>query len=404
MKFNSPVLLFSNVAFVSGLSYQLASTIPWNPKTPTSVDQSTVYNGTYYLADRSNKGVHVIDLASSKQTTLITGFKGLVTTNGKSDPPVSGPDGLIVLPNRNELYVGDGDGSVKVIDLVNHTIVASIVTGSEKRADEFAYDSTTQTIVVTNPNEKPPFVTIISAKDRNVTGKIVFNNATGLEQPAFNSVNGKFYVSVPSTGANPGGEIAELDLSAMNIAKVIPLPECIPAGIIFGPNQNLFVGCSQDQILTYGVAYSLVLDISTGKVIGNISGVAGIDQVAYDPSMLFYYASAYQNLAGANKSGSPMPQLAVIDARTNTLLQTLTTDNATAHSVAVDPVTNQVVVPVAKAGIEVYNLTMANASSTSPSATPSSSVSASTGAGATIHAYGTFLGLVTLIVAGMLLV
>ncbi|KAF7116331.1 hypothetical protein CNMCM5793_004497 [Aspergillus hiratsukae] len=404
MKFNSPLLLFTNVAFVSGLSYQLAATIPWSPKNPTSVDQSVVYNGTYYLADRTNKGVHVIDLASSKATTLITGFKGLVTTNNKADPPVSGPDGLIVLPNRNELYVGDGDGSVKVVDLMNHTIVASIVTGSQKRADELAYDPATQTIVVTNPNDKPPFVTIISAKDRNVTGKIVFNNATGLEQPAFNSVNGKFYVSVPSTGANPGGEIAELDVSAMDITKVIPLTECVPAGIAFGPNQNLFVGCSQDQILTYGVAYSLVLDISTGKVIGNISGLAGIDQVAYDPSILFYYASAYQNLAGANKSGSPMPQLAIVDARTNTLLQTLTTDNVTAHSVAVDPVTNQVVVPLSKAGIEVYNLSMANTSSANSSATASSSVPAQTGAGAISQPYEPFLGLVTLLVASMLLV
>ncbi|KAF7172823.1 hypothetical protein CNMCM5623_004952 [Aspergillus felis] len=403
MRFNSPLLLFSNVAFVSGLSYQLASTIPWSPKNATSVDQSVVYNGTYYLADRTNKAVHVIDLASSKETTAITGFKGLVMTNNKSDSSVSGPDGLVVLPNRNELYVGDGDGSVKVVNLMNHTIVASIDTGSQKRADEFAYDPTTQTIVVTNPNDKPPFVTIISAKNRNVTGKIVFNNADGLEQPAFNSVNGRFYVSVPSTDANPGGEIAELDVAAMNITKVIPVTECVPAGIVFGPNQNLFVGCSQDQILTYGVAYSLVLDISNGKVIGNISGVAGIDQVAYDPSVLLYYASAYQNLAGANKSGSPMPQLAIVDAKTNTLLQTLKTDNVTAHSVAVDPVTNQVVVPLSKAGIEVYTLSMANASSPNSSATASAAVPSQTGAGAINHAYGPFLGLVTLTVAGMLL-
>jgi DNA-binding beta-propeller fold protein YncE len=400
MRFNSPLLLFYNVAFVSGFSYQLASTIPWSPKNATSVDQSVVYNGTYYLADRSNNAVHVIDLAASKEATAITGFKGLVMTNGKADSSVSGPDGLVLLPNRDELYVGDGDGSVKVVNLMNHSVVASIVTGSKKRADEFAYDPTTETIVVTNPNDNPPFVTIISAKDRTVSGKIVFNNATGLEQPAFNSINGKFYVSVPGTGANPGGEIAEVDVSALNITKVIPVTACVPAGIIFGPNQNLFVGCSQEQILSYGVAYSLVLDISTGKVIGNISGLTGIDQVAYDPSALLYYASAYQNLAGANKSGSPMPQLGIVDARTNTLLQTLTTDNVTAHSVAVDPVTNQVVVPLSKSGIEVYKLSMANASS---SATASAATPTQTSGGAISHAYEPFLGLVALIVAGMLL-
>lgn len=186
-------------------------------------------------------------------------------------------------------------------------------------------------------------------------GRIVFNNASGLEQPAWNPASGRFYISVPSTGANPGGEIAEIDVTSLTISRVLPLPECIPAGIVFGPGQNLFVGCSQDQILTYGTAFSPVIDVATGRIIANISGLSGIDQVAYDPAAMLYYASAYQNLAGGSKSGTPTPQLGIVDARSNTLLQTLTTDNVTAHSVAVDPKTNQVIVPLAKDGIAVYS-------------------------------------------------
>jgi hypothetical protein len=78
--------------------------------------------------------------------------------------------------------------------------------GVSTRADEMAYDSKTGTVVVTLPNEEPPQVAVISAKDRTVTGKITFHNASGLEQPVFNEVSGKFYVSVPSTGANPGAK------------------------------------------------------------------------------------------------------------------------------------------------------------------------------------------------------
>ena len=83
--------------------YSPGSTIPWKPRAPSSVDQSTVYNGTYYLADRSNNMVHVIELLSDQEKRPISGFVGQVYVKGKTDTSVSGPNGLIILPNRNEL-------------------------------------------------------------------------------------------------------------------------------------------------------------------------------------------------------------------------------------------------------------------------------------------------------------
>jgi hypothetical protein len=65
-----------------------------------------------------------------------------------------------------------------------------------------------------------------------------------------------------------------------------------------------------------------VVDVSTGKVVAKISGVTGSDQVAYDPNAKLYFAAAYQNQVGGKKDGAPMPQLAVIDATSNTLIQT----------------------------------------------------------------------------------
>ena len=60
-----------------------------------------------------------------------------------------------------------------------------------------------------------------------------------------------------------------------------------------------------------------------------------------------------------------MPELAVIDATSNTLMQTWPTDSKLAHSVAVDPKTSQIGVPLPKSGITVYNLTTASSSSSS---------------------------------------
>jgi hypothetical protein len=260
---------------------------------------------------------------------------------------------MIVLPARNELWVGDGDGTVKVINLFSSTIVASINTTSGKRADEFGYDPTNDIVVVTNPNEKTPYVSVISATNRTVLGRIMFPNVTELEQPAFNPADGLFYISVPSSGENPGGSICTLDIATFSIAHTYPLPNCVPAGIVFGPKNHLFIGCSESQITDYGYAASYIMDVTTGNVISNISGLAGIDQVAYDPAANLFYGSAYQNL-GTGKT--PLPQIAVVNASSGTLVQTLTTDNVTAHSVAVDGATGLMLVPIKTQGIVAYDL------------------------------------------------
>ncbi|KAK0260992.1 hypothetical protein LTR35_017925, partial [Friedmanniomyces endolithicus] len=154
-----------------------------------------------------------------------------------------------------------------------------------------------------------------------------------LEQPAFNAATGTFIVAVPESDANKGGEIRALNLANFTSGTVYPLPPCNPAGIVFGPNQHLFVSCSQDQILNYNYASAFVLDLANGgKVIANVTGVSGSDQVAYDATLGLYYMSAYQNQAGGLKTGAPQPYLSVINATTNVIIQNITTDNKTAHS------------------------------------------------------------------------
>ena len=367
MKYQISLFLFLAVSSLANnvTTYSVSNIIPWNPKTPGSVDQSTIYNGSYYLSDRTNAGVHVVNLTTKAQTALITGF---VTNfvNGSISPDVSGPNGLIVLPDRNELYVGDGHGMVRVINLFTNRIVANISTGSKTRADEFAYDMATGTVVVTNPNEETPFVSVINSKSRAVTSKIKFPNASELEQPVFNTARKEFYVSVPSNPTNPGGEIAVLNLRNNTISRAFTVPQCVPAGIVLGPPNTLFIGCSETQIEEFGYAASFIMDMTTGAIKSNISGVAGVDQVTYSKSTGFFYASAYLDL--------PSPILAVISSN-GSLVQKITTDNVTAHSVAVDQVSGLIAVPIQSRGIVLYSLEngVAAATSSGPSARPTSS-------------------------------
>lgn len=350
--------------------YSLSAAVPWQPKNSTSVDQGAVLNGTYYLSDRGNGVVHVVDLATATEITRIGGFVGLKFVNGSVDKPTSGPAGILPIPDRNELYAGDGDGTVKVIDLFTKTIIDTIDLGLTKRADEMAYDPQAQVAAVTGPDEDIPIIFFISVTDRQILGNITFPNATnGIEQPAWNPTDGKFYLSVPESVANLGGEVDVLDATTFQVTRVLPQPECNSAGIVFGLPQQLLLGCSQDSINSFNVSNTLIMDVTSGNITAIIKGVAGGDQVAYDSTINYFYVSDYQMLTGGLSTGAQNPLLAIIDAKTGTLVQTIPTDNITAHSVAVDPKTNKVIVPLANTGIAIFNLN--NSSSTAATTTMS---------------------------------
>jgi hypothetical protein len=365
----------SVIAAVNAQTYTLNATIPWKPKAPSSVDQSTIYNGTYYLSDRTNGGVQVISLANDSQITIIKGFTTTIVNNTVLKTE-SGPNGLRVIPDRNELYATDAHGIVKVIDLFSLEIVANISIGGIMRADEIGYDPTTSTIVVSNGDDATPFVAIINSTTQTVLGKITFPGATGLEQPTINPADDKFYIAIDSNPTYPGGGIAILDLSNpsnFSVSSVIPLVDCIPGGIVFGATNQLFVSCSGSQFSTFGIEASYILDVTTGDIKANISGVSGVDQVAYSPVTTYFYATAYQE---TTSSGSPSPYLYVI-ASNGTIVQKITTDNVTAHSVAVEAGTGTLVVPVKEKGVLVFDLTTGTSSANASSTTTGSAATAS---------------------------
>ena len=82
-----------------------------------------VQRGEYYLADRSNKGIDVIDTHSLQFKRTITGttpgfhFVGIVLNGAGTavDNNHSGQDGVV--SHGRWLYAGDGDSTLKVIDL-----------------------------------------------------------------------------------------------------------------------------------------------------------------------------------------------------------------------------------------------------------------------------------------------
>src|SRR5882724_3931892 len=74
----------------------------------------------YVLADRTNAAVDFFDTRTSTFIDRVGGkgvFAGIVRdANGAPINDLSGPDGVVVV-DRREVWAGDGDSTVKVIDI-----------------------------------------------------------------------------------------------------------------------------------------------------------------------------------------------------------------------------------------------------------------------------------------------
>src|SRR5258708_16839853 len=80
----------------------------------------------YFLADSSNGAVDIFDSKTSKQIGSVGGFVGRFMQNGAAVGSKSGPDGGLAFDDQ--VWAGDGDSTVKVIDLKTMKIVDSIST------------------------------------------------------------------------------------------------------------------------------------------------------------------------------------------------------------------------------------------------------------------------------------
>jgi hypothetical protein len=96
--------------------------------------------GLYVLSDRTNASV---DFFNPKDDTFIGrvgGFKGVVLTNGVANNNLSGPDGVLITAD-NQVWAGDGDSTVKVIDIAKFQVVDTISTGGSypRRREQCGY-------------------------------------------------------------------------------------------------------------------------------------------------------------------------------------------------------------------------------------------------------------------------
>jgi len=306
-------------------------------------------HGVYLLADRTNASIDVADTGNNQ---LIHQFKpGFVGATGNND--TSGPNGVLVA-NGNQLWAGDGMSRVWVLDVTTGAVIkgpisTAITAGDKTRADELCHDDNNHIILVANDASSPsPFVTFISSTSFSILGKIVMDgtkgtpNATGgIEQCQWSPRTGKFYLNVPNPASNPNdGVVLQIDPVSEKIEQTFSLSGSGCGGnngMAIGPFPQILLGC------TNGGPNSVIINANTGAIIRKLAGEAGADEVWFNPGNTQYFLGNGNHLTAV--VGSPAPTLGVVDA-TGKRPDSSPTSAVGSHSVAADPVKNQVYVPI----------------------------------------------------------
>ena len=311
--------------------------------------------GLYALGDRTNNAV---DLVDTHDLTFL-GFCGHGRFTGATGVNnTSGPDGVLIRDSR-ELWVGDGDSTVKVFDVAGcsetTTPKATIPTGdatTDMRADEMCYDPVDQLIMVANNAADPPFATLISTVFYAVVKKFPFPQSTnGAEQCQWSPRTGLFYITIPGieTPDNGHGQVVVINPGTLTEQTPfdIPLANCAaPQGMAVGPNHDILVGCNGNGSTTQS---SVIIDEATGAILARIANESGPDEVWFNPGNIHYF------LARSN-AGSGLQSLGIIDAGTrvaDTGINNFAPVNMppanphpSAHSVAADSVTGFTFFPI----------------------------------------------------------
>jgi len=356
--------------------------IPGNPLRSFDISFVNPDRAEYYLADRSNAGIDIIDTQHNTFKRRLPGFVGvMLNANGTVNNNLSGPDGVVT--HGRWLYAGDGNSDLRVYDLNAPTVSAfkqKVPTGGTTRVDEMDVTTDGKLLLAANNAEDPPFATLFKANGDastsavSVITRVVISPAIvppgaglSIEQPAWEPQTARFYVSIPVIANNPAGcnygqlpgaitchgGLLVVDPTTLSAplavigafdpatnTGVVPLNACGPNGATVGPNANLLLGCTPQN--NPSDTTTLVINAKTKNYV-NIGGLTGSDEVWFNAGDNRYYTGSSRacGLPGGCPNGGAV--LGVIGAD-NLLIEKIP-QSSNSHSVAADSKRNFIYVP-----------------------------------------------------------
>ena len=372
---------------VGGVKCFKAVAIPGNPLRSFDISWVNPKRGQYYLGDRSNSGIDIINTRNLKFERTIGGFVGIVLNpkTGAVDNNHSGPDG--VTSHGRWLYGGDGNSTLHVIDLDAPPAMATkqvISTGGTTRLDEMALTTDGTLLLGANNAEDPPFATLFKANGDNATSNVTIitkitvsaaiipaGAGLSLEQPAWDPKTKRFLTSIPIIANNPAGcNYGQLSgpitcdggvlfsdpttpppaagygaFSSATMTGVVPLKACGPNGASVGPGNEVILGCNPGNNPS-NVITALINSVTQAET--QIAGITGSDEVWFNSGDNRYYTGSSRDCTAP---GTPCPTanlqtavLGIISASTNLLISKIPQSSGS-HSVAADSKLNRIFVP-----------------------------------------------------------
>lgn len=363
-----------------------AVAIPGNPIRSFDISWVNPQRAEYYLGDRSNAAIEIIDTNALTWKRRLGGFVGVVLNGSAVNNNLSGPNG--VTSHGRWVYGGDGDSTLKVFDLNAPPSVALtqiVPTGGKFRVDEMALTSNGDLLLAANNADDPAFATLFAANGNSAKSKVrIITKITidpaimpigfglSMEQAAWDPKTKRYLVSVPIIANNPagcnygqlagaitcGGGLAVIDpdtvsaptaqLEAFNPKTntgVIALNNCNPNGSSVGPDDNVVLGCTPQNNPSNVI--TLVINAKTKEQIP-VNDITGSDEVWYNSGDVRYYTGSSRD---CTIPGTPCPAasqqtpvLGVIDAEENVLIEKVKQSSGS-HSVAADSTNNRIFVP-----------------------------------------------------------
>src|SRR6266513_4432862 len=322
-----------------------------------AVDPAT---NTYYVTDRTNKSIDVVNLTTLKVTGQFKqAFAGCNSTTGTTtatpialpgcntlqgtwtvNNDASGPDGLDVVGNT--LFVGDVN-KLMVLNKTTGALIATIAIASTPtglRADEGCFDPVNNLYAISTPGDDNPFMTILDTTATEATGaaptvkaRLIMDNPAGtasggLEACVFDTGvggTGKLFVNNDGNNAVPGSTASRGEMDGIPVTSLTPLTgggnvqyttlagvsqyalpdvvgvtgQCDPTGIALGPGTEIGAMCRTGTI---GRSLNfLVLNKTTGAVAATVVGAGGGDQITYDaPSKRWFLANSRHTANGSS--------------------------------------------------------------------------------------------------------
>ncbi len=338
----------------SGLVYLQTIPIPgWASPTGNGNVDLMGYNPVtrmMYLADRTNKGIDVIDTHTNSVVGLIP-VPGIATCGAC-------PNGPLVAIDFQQLVVTDGLQSVYVWDLRapqaqpdKYTLPVSF----GQVTDGIDYDPINQTVYVVT-DAPPEYLIGINLAQKKIVSQTPLPVSADLIK--FNSIDGKIYIAAEDADGDNNSAAAGVyayDPATDKLTLVSKVgPPCPGHGIDIDPISNIAVmGCFGGT----GDKGDVAVNLTTGALLTTFTDVGGTDAVVFNPNNRRFYASGA--LGTATTSGCPgalpgffgatVPILGVVDA-TGPASNPVRFDGAACigggHIVGVDPITNFVYVPV----------------------------------------------------------